>query len=221
MSPITQETDRPLSVVLRDATAVVHDEAENSGFMSQLLEGELNREAAADLAAQLWFIYTALEEAVRTVSDDPIAAGVYDPRLERVPALEQDLRALLGEGWRDDIVPDESTTAYVRHLQELADKRDAAAIVAHHYVRYLGDISGGQVIGRRLGDHYGIEGDGARFYDFEAIGKIKPYRDAYRVQLDEIPLPDDASRVALADEAVTAFRLNTDVFRGLAAKHVK
>ncbi|WP_338025282.1 biliverdin-producing heme oxygenase [Corynebacterium sputi] len=225
MSPITQEsatdTERPLSVILREATAVVHDEAENSGFMSRLLDGDLDSAAAADLAAQLWFIYVALENAVREVSEDPIAAGIYDPRLERVPALELDLAALLGENWRAQITADPSTAAYVRHLEGLAEKRDAAAVVAHHYVRYLGDISGGQVIGRRLSDHYGIDGDGARFYDFAAIGKIKPYRDAYRVQLDELPLTGESSRAALADESVTAFRLNTAVFRDLAAKHVK
>lgn len=63
-------------------------------------------------------------------------------------------------------------------------------------------------------DHYGIDGDGARFYDFGAVGKIKPYRDAYRARLDALDLPGDVAERAIA-EAVLAFRLNTALFREL------
>ena len=85
-------------------------------------------------------------------------------------------------------------------------------------MRYLGDLSGGQIIARRLRDHYGIDGEGAAFYDFSALGKIKPYRDAYRERLDALELHDDVRDRVLA-EAVLAFRLNTALFRALDERH--
>ena len=210
-------TDR-LTIRLREATAAAHDDAEHSGFMTSLLDGELNACAAADLAGQLWFIYGALEDAVRSVADTPEGAAIADERLERHGALERDLEFLVGRRWRSQIEALPSTAAYVNRLTELARTRDAACLVAHHYVRYLGDLSGGQIIARRLRDHYDIDGDGAAFYDFSDLGKIKPYRDAYRDRLDALEFRDDVRDRVLA-EAVLAFRLNTTLFRELDARH--
>ncbi|MGV3114772.1 heme oxygenase (biliverdin-producing) [Corynebacterium freneyi] len=211
-------TTERLTIRLREATAAVHDDAENSGFMTALLDGELTPGAAADLAGQLWFIYGALEDSVRAVADTPEGAAVADARLERHDALERDLAFLVGPRWRSSIEVLPSTAAYVNRLTELGRNRDASALLAHHYVRYLGDLSGGQIIARRLRDHYGIDGDGARFYDFSALGKIKPYRDAYRDRLDALDLRDDVRDRVLA-EAVLAFRMNTSLFRALDERH--
>ena len=210
-------TDR-LTTRLREATAAAHDDAENSGFMTAFLDGELHPCSAADLAGQLWFIYGALEDSVRAIADTPEGAAIADVRLERHDALERDLEFLVGPHWRSSIEALPSTAAYVNRLTELGRTRDASALLAHHYVRYLGDLSGGQIIARRLRDHYGIDGDGARFYDFSALGKIKPYRDAYRDRLDALELHDDVRDRILA-EAVLAFRMNTALFRELDARH--
>ncbi|PMC62404.1 biliverdin-producing heme oxygenase [Corynebacterium xerosis] len=213
-----QTTTERLTTRLREATAAAHDDAENSGFMSTLLDGELHACAAADLAGQLWFVYGALEDAVRSIADTPEGAAIADERLERHDALERDLEFLVGPQWRSSIEALPPTAAYVNRLTELARARDAASLLAHHYVRYLGDLSGGQIIARRLRDHYGIDGEGAAFYDFSALGKIKPYRDAYRERLDALELRDDVRDRVLA-EAVLAFRLNTALFRELDGRH--
>ena len=91
---------------------------------------------------------------------------------------------------------------------------DAARVIAHHYVRYLGDISGGQVIAARLASFYGIDSEALKFYDFAAIGKIPPYRANYRRQLDQLLLTEE-QRVELIEEAKEAFALNTAVFMDL------
>lgn len=214
-----QTTTERLTIRLREATAAVHDDAENTGFMTALLDGELTLGAVADLAGQLRFIYGALEDSVRAVADTPEGAAIADARLERHDALERDLAFLVGPRWRSSIEALPSTAAYVNRLTELGRNRDASALLAHHYVRYLGDLSGGQIIARRLRDHYGIDGDGARFYDFSAVGKIKPYRDAYRDRLDALGL-DDEVRDRIVAEAVLAFRMNTALFRELNARHL-
>ena len=84
-----QTTTERLTTRLREATAAAHDDAENSGFMSALLDGELHACAAADLAGQLWFVYGALEDAVRSIADTPEGAAIADERLERHDALER------------------------------------------------------------------------------------------------------------------------------------
>lgn len=211
---MTTRTIAPLTDRLREATAAAHEEAEHSGFMSDLLDGKLDLGAVGALAGQLRFVYGALEDAVRTIAGTPVGAAIADPRLERATRLDEDLDHLLGPRWRGDLKPLPATVCYANRLADLARAGDAAAIAGHHYVRYLGDLSGGQIIARRLRDHYGIDGDGARFYDFGAVGKIKPYRDAYRARLDALDLPGDVAERAIA-EAVLAFRLNTALFREL------
>ncbi|AEI08592.1 Heme oxygenase [Corynebacterium resistens DSM 45100] len=209
----TNYATAPLSEVLRHATSIAHEHAEGSMFMTKLLSGDLNANAISSLAGQLWFIYDALENAVRRVSTTPVVAPIMDTRLERRAALENDLSRLIGGGWLDEIRILPATKRYVDRLNSFGEV-DAARVIAHHYVRYLGDISGGQVIAARLASFYGIDSEALKFYDFAAIGKIPPYRANYRRQLDQLLLTEE-QRVELIEEAKEAFALNTAVFMDL------
>ncbi|HYF72032.1 MAG TPA: biliverdin-producing heme oxygenase, partial [Nocardioides sp.] len=80
-------------------------------------------------------------------------------------------------------------------------------LVAHHYTRYLGDLSGGQAIGRILDRSFGLGGRGVAFYAFPQIPRPKPYKDAYRVRLDALGLSADQRDLVVA-EVKEAFRLN-------------
>lgn len=62
-------------------------------------------------------------------------------------------------------------------------------MLAHAYVRYLGDLSGGQFIRRRIAKAYGLEDSaGVSFYDFKklgsnessTIGDMKKIKEWYR-----------------------------------------
>lgn len=213
---MTVTLKKPLSVALREETAHAHENAERSAFMQRLISGELTAEAAADLGGQLWFVYESLERAVRSVAHTPIASAVADPRLERRFALEADLAALVGGDWREKIRILPATASYVARLEEISGS--AVEVVAHHYVRYLGDVSGGQVIAARLGALYDIEPDALNFYDFSAIGKIPPYRKDYRERLDSLILTAD-EREALLLEAQRAFAFNSAIFAELNNRH--
>ncbi|SDS27347.1 heme oxygenase (biliverdin-producing) [Corynebacterium timonense] len=210
---MTMSLAAPLSAALRDETATAHHDAENTDFMSALVRGELPRDGVVDLTAQYWFVYSALEEAVRRLPRDPVFAAIADRRLERVPALEADLAHLLGPEWRSAIVPTRATLAYAAQLDSFGPD-DAPAIVAHHYVRYLGDIAGGQVIARMLSANYGLDAQALNFYDFSAVGKIPPFRARYREALDALELTD-AERARLIGAAKEAFALNQAVFTEL------
>ena len=66
---------------------------------------------------------------------------------------------------------------YITHLQALSDSADASLLLAHTYVRYLGDLSGGQIIRRRVAKAYGVDvasGEGVKFYDFKSLDVSTP-----------------------------------------------
>lgn len=210
--------DQPLSRVLRECTAVAHGHVEKSPFMSRLAAGALNRVAVADYTAQLWFVYSALEEAVRRCSAGTRLAAVADPRLERVEALERDLTELIGPQWRSCVLPGPGAGAYVDRLNRLAADGDVAGLIAHHYVRYLGDLSGGQILARVLRERYRIGPAGLHFYDFGGIGAPGVCREDYRRRLDSLVL-DEVEVSWLVSSANEAFGLNRGMFHDLADRH--
>jgi heme oxygenase len=207
-----------LATELRQQTRVVHDQAETSPFIAQLGAGLLPLSAYTAMAAQNYAIYTALEQLGESWRDDPVAGPFVFDELLRVPSLERDLAYLLGPEWsvRAAALVEPATRRYVLHLHEVCSDW-SAGWVAHHYVRYLGDLSGGQIIRRGLEQVYGEAGRlGTSFYVFNGIDKVKPFRDQYRRLLDHAPIgPLEQQRVV--GEAIGAFELNRLVFVDLAA----
>ncbi|WKD58004.1 Heme oxygenase [Corynebacterium capitovis DSM 44611] len=208
----------PLSAALRDGTREAHESAENSTFMSDLIGGKLSPQDVVNLTAQYWFIYTALEDAVVRASGDAAVAAIADRRLERTGALARDLEAMVGRDWFDEIEATPATETYVDTLNAL-DPQDTPTVIAHHYVRYLGDIAGGQVVARCLSSEYGFESACLNFYDFSAIGKIPPFRARYREALDSVDLTQQQREDVIA-AARQAFSLNQNVFASLESRGV-
>lgn len=201
----------PLSTSLQSSTAEAHDRAENAGFITQLLAGDSGPDSLVALLRQSLPVYEALEDACRAHSADPRIAPILDPRLERADSLRADLEAHRAAGRVcDTVLP--VTSAYVADIVACAD--DPAALVGHHYVRYLGDLSGGQIIARLVRRHYGLE-DGLSFYDFD-IPKAKVFKDEYRAALDALPL-SDAERDSAIAAANRSFDLNYQMFVELGA----
>ena len=202
---------------LKEATQPDHTAAEEESFVGDLLAGRLPIGAYADLLVQTHLVYEVLEEATRSLATHPEVAPFAHPGLVRLPALQADLEFLLGPGWRSSLVPLPATADYLARLRAVAFDWPAG-LVAHHYLRYLGDLSGGQVIRRLVGRAYGLEHDGLRFYVFDDIGKPKPFKDAYRAALDAAPWSTEEQDRVIAEVSL-AFRLNAAVFADLGARH--
>jgi len=183
--------------------------------MSDLMTGKGTREDYIALVAQHYFVYEALEAAAVAFADDPIAAPFLSDQLTRLPALEADLSFLLGDGWRDAVAPLPTTVRYVDRINQVAAERWAGGFVAHHYTRYLGDLSGGQAIRRVMQRQFGFETNGVGFYLFDQIASPKEFKDTYREQLDTAGW-DEAERERVIDEVLAAYRLNTELFDDLA-----
>ncbi len=206
----------PLSTLLRAGTRAEHEAAEGATFVEDLLAGRLTVRAYADLALQLHAVYTALEEVGEQVRRTPAGAGVVFDELLRVPALEADLAHLLGPGWRAQAGPLPATVAYADRIR--SGGTDVGRYVAHAYTRYLGDLSGGQVIGRTVQRHYDVEDAGVGFYAFPAVPRPKPFKDLYRARIDALALTE-AQCHQVVDEARVAFRHNRALFAALGERH--
>ncbi|MFE9247707.1 heme oxygenase (biliverdin-producing) [Streptomyces sp. NPDC007088] len=208
-------TEIPFSAVIRSASHAQHTEAETSTFMSDLLGGRLGVSAYARYTEQLWFVYRSLEERSGALADDPVAGPFVRPELARLPELERDLTHLLGAGWQGRARALPATEAYARRIAECA-REWPGGYVAHHYTRYLGDLSGGQIIRDRAERTWGFarKGDGVRFYVFEGIGSPTAFKREYRELLDALPL-DEVERPRVVEECKRAFALNTAVFQEL------
>ncbi|MGW6292105.1 biliverdin-producing heme oxygenase [Streptomyces sp. NPDC055058] len=203
------------STLIRTASHEQHVEAETSTFMSDLLGGRLGVDAYARYTEQLWFVYEALESGAPRLASDPVAGPFIRPELLRLPSLERDLAHLRGPGWRAGLRALPATRAYAERVA--ACVRDwPAGYVAHHYTRYLGDLSGGQIIRDKAEKTWGFakKGDGVRFYVFEEIGNPAAFKRSYRELLDAVPV-DDLEKQRIVTECKRAFALNTDVFRAL------
>ncbi|MEV6110279.1 biliverdin-producing heme oxygenase [Streptomyces sp. NPDC051940] len=206
----------PFSARLRTESHDRHEEAEQSTFMSDLLGGRLGVAAYTRYTGQLWFVYRALEGAWDRLAGDPVAGPFVQPEIARVPELERDLDHLHGDGcWRAELTPLPATAAYAARVGYCADTWPAG-YVAHHYTRYLGDLSGGQIIRGRAEKAWGFEhrGDGVRFYVFEKVANPAAYKRGYRELLDALPL-DDLEKQRVIEECRRAFALNTAMFRAL------
>jgi heme oxygenase len=218
-TPIAERTPLSvLSVLLREGTRPEHQEAESSGFVERLLAGDLDVAAYADLAAQQLAVYRALEAESAVVRADPRGAALVFDELTRTPSIERDLAFLVGDDWADRVDVRPATLAYVAHLNGAGS--DLPRYAAHAYTRYLGDLSGGQIIKRMLERHYGLGPDGLAFYTFTEIPSAKPFKDVYRERLDAIGL-DEAEAGRAVHEAKLAFRLNGAVFADLGAVHCR
>ncbi|MFF4499476.1 heme oxygenase (biliverdin-producing) [Streptomyces sp. NPDC001401] len=203
------------STVIRTASHEQHTEAETSTFMSDLLGGRLGVAAYARYTEQLWFVYEALEAGAERLASDPVAGPFIRPELFRLAALERDLAHLRGAGWRAGLSALPATRAYAARVRECAEQWPGGYI-AHHYTRYLGDLSGGQIIRGSAEKTWGFErkGDGVRFYVFEGIGNPAAFKRDYRELLDAVRA-DDLEKQRIVAECKRAFTLNTAVFRAL------
>lgn len=204
-----------LSTRLRTATAAAHDAAENSPFVTRLMAGNGSVADFAALTAQLRPVYATLEAVIEKMAGDRVVAAVHDPALARTARLVHDLGVLQGPPLVDLVGPAApEMPATTRYVERLAAAQAPEELLAHHYVRYLGDLSGGQVVARLVARHYAVPADALTFYRFDDIAKPKPYKDAYRARLDALPLDENGIDLAVRT-AIEAFELNRAVFADL------
>ena len=203
-----------LASQLREGTKKAHTMAENTGFVSCFLKGVVDKASYRTLVADLYFVYSAMEEELAGLRDHPVVGPVAFPELNRRDTLEKDLAFYFGPDWRTSVKATPAAQEYVARLHQVA-KESPELLVGHHYTRYIGDLSGGQILkniaqkAMNLGEH-----DGLRFYEFTAIPDEKAFKVNYRATLDQLPI-DQATADRIVAEANHAFHLNMKMFQEL------
>jgi heme oxygenase (biliverdin-producing, ferredoxin) len=203
----------PFSETLKNATWADHESAEGESYLAELMGGRLTEHEYGEMVAQHYFAYIALDGVSRQLADHPMAGRFVFPELYRERALERDLATIYGPSWRSRIVPSKATRTLVARIHQVADW--PSGYIAHHYTRYLGDLSGGQFIRMELQKIYGYStGGGVDFYIFDGLGSLPRFKNEYRARLDELKL-DDRERQRMIREVKLAYQLNTEVLAEL------
>ncbi|NEU76035.1 heme oxygenase (biliverdin-producing) [Hassallia byssoidea VB512170] len=209
-----------LATKLRVGTKKAHTMAENVGFVKCFLKGVVEKNSYRKLVGNFYFIYSAMEEEIEKHRNHPIVSKINFPQLNRKHSLEQDLAYYYGANWREQIQLSPAGEAYVQRIREISAK-EPELLIAHSYTRYLGDLSGGQILkniavtGMNLTD-----GQGTAFYEFGDIPDEKAFKAKYRSAVDELPI-DDATADRIVDEANAAFGMNMKMFQELEGNLIK
>jgi len=209
-----------LSKELKEGTRKSHKEAENVHFVKDFVRGKIERNSYVKLLGGLYHVYSSMEEELDGLSQHN---AWYRDNMHFPNELRRS--TVLLEDWQyftnSTSVPrledaSDCTKEYVQRLHELGkSKGDSILLLAHTYTRYLGDLSGGRVLGRVLRRTFSLpeEGQGWAFYRFDLIKSPNKFKVAYRKALDTIPLGTDGTDVdRIVDEANVAFLMNMRIF---------
>ncbi len=198
---------------LKEGTKKSHRMAENVKFIRLFLKGVIERESYRKLTANFYFIYETMEAELERLKNDPRVKAIYFPELWRQKSIEEDLLFFYGPGWKSQIHPSPAARNYVARIKEVAGS-NPLLLIAHSYTRYLGDLSGGQILRNIASRALGLKDAGLAFYDFKKISDAKEFKNRYRASLNELPL-ELQDVLAVVEEANHTFRLNMAMFEEL------
>ena len=170
---------------LRDLTKEAHTNAERQEFVKILFSGTIDPKLYATFLKNQHPCYELLEVFA-------MVHGLLNglPDIRRAPAILSDFQEL----WSDDdgdaqMLP--VVNQYLDHIMSIKD--DPKKLMAHIYVRHMGDLAGGQMISKK------VPGSG-KMYQFQDPDALKA---AIRERIS-----DD-----MADEAVICFDFATQLFK--------
>ena len=201
---------------LREGTKKSHTMAENTGFVACFLKGVVEKTSYRKLIGDLYFVYKAMEEEIdRLVQEDhPVIKHIGFKELFRRQTLEKDLEFYYGNNWLDQIKISESAQSYVNRIRLVAYE-SPELLVGHHYTRYIGDLSGGQILKKIAKKALNLRGDdGLNFYEFKLIEDEKLFKKSYSETLNKLPI-DQKIADNIVEEANEAFAYNMNMFKEL------
>nr|YP_010196793.1 heme oxygenase [Gracilaria cliftonii]UAD84597.1 heme oxygenase [Gracilaria cliftonii] len=209
-----------LAQKLREGTTKAHSMAENVSFVKSFLGGVVDKKSYRTLIANLFFVYTALEEEIEKNKNNTVIQSIYFPELNRTLSLKKDLEYYYGSNWEQQVYPSLATKIYVDRIRNISVNQ-TELLIAHAYTRYMGDLSGGQILKKIAQTAMNLSSDkGTEFYHFEAIEDDKSFKLMYRRALDNAPI-NQMQVKNIISEANIAFNLNMKVFEELNSNFIK
>jgi heme oxygenase len=178
--------------ILKEHTDAKHREVESHIFVQMMMNGELSKEQHAMFLQQMYYVYRDIEYYGEMI-------GLFhDMRsIKRTDFIKEDIIEL---GYKvltsDELFP--STQAYRKHILDLYYGKRGDQILAHIYVRHMGDLYGGKLIGRK------VPGSG-KAYQFDDRPALIKTLDA-KLTMD------------ILDEALLAFDMSANMFDDMLKK---
>lgn len=228
---------KPVSDLLKEGTEALHTAIGNLEGAKLFTGGELSTREYTRILFMLWHIYEELERGLYEHREHPVIFHIYHPRVfSRASSLSFDIcHHLKTVTWQTDPFYVEFYHNIPKPIQDYVDRlaylgrpeashQDVVALAAHAYVRYLGDLSGGQIIKRRIIKAYGLyeDGDGLAFYNFRTLDyrtgdkqaemhEIRRIKNWFKDGLNEA-VKDTNTKELLVAEANAAFLHNASIF---------
>ena len=172
---------------LKDLVWEAHKDAETQPFVKVLFSGNISPKLYATYLKNQHAMYEVLEVCA-------MPHGLLNglPDIRRAPNILSDFQEL----WKDETTSPQIMPVvqdYFKHIMEIKD--DPTKLMAHIYVRHMGDLAGGQLIAKR------VPGSG-KYYQFQDP-------DALKAAIRERATED------LADEAIVCFGFAAQLFKEL------
>lgn len=200
-----------LSKQIKEGTKKSHTMAENTGFITCFLKGVVEKKSYVKLMSDLYHVYSTMEEEFERHKDHEILSKIYYPELFRKQSIEKDLEYYLGSDWRDKVTQTPSCKEYVSKIKEVSNVFPEL-LISHHYTRYIGDLSGGQILKGIAKTALQVDDAGMNFYIFTDIPDEKKFKEQYRNTLDSLPFEQETIDSIIV-EANNAFKYNMKVFK--------
>ncbi|MBR0934181.1 heme oxygenase (biliverdin-producing) [Bradyrhizobium jicamae] len=198
---------------LRERTKELHAQAERSGTVADILHGRATRADYVLMLRNLLPVYRELEQKLSDRSGSSALGGVVRIELERATAIVHDLDHLFADWPNLAVLP--AAQEYVAAIQAASDG-DGTRLIAHAYARYLGDLSGGQILKRLLERSLGLSPAALSFFDFPTIVDIPAFKAEYRAAISRAG--DEVNDLAaVVEEGARAFELNITLSMALQA----
>ncbi len=205
---------KKLSEYLREETKNVHFKAEKVEFIQRFFRGTIDIESYKKLLIALYFIYDVLEIELHLNRTNQFIEPIYFKELIRKPLILVDLE-FYAKGFKiNEMIQSHATAKYVNRFKTISVEKPEL-LIAHSYVRYLGDLSGGQILKNVIKKSFNLETNlGTAFYNFDEIENISAFKENYRSALDKLDF-NDIQKNEITEEAILAFELNINVFEEL------
>ena len=172
---------------LKELTWEHHQNAERQDFVKVLMSGKINPKF---YATYLWNQHKKYDLIEAIAKSHGLFSDI--PTVPRKLEIEKDFLELWTDNAPPLLVP--STTKYIGHVKEIIPDPDK--VMAHIYVLHMGDLSGGQMIKKK------VPGEG-RMYQFD--GDVKDIKEKIRAKTHD----------GMAEEAKFVFDSATNLFKDL------